>query len=112
MRASALALLSAAALASAQDGPYGIIVVEKVDPEAFNGRSNSTVNVYLTEAYENPEILGEVSTLYQIYPWYSYFCFAYKPDGTAYSDDWFGTGKPLHLSSENVPVSSIQCNAE
>ncbi|KAF2969391.1 hypothetical protein GQX73_g4205 [Xylaria multiplex] len=114
MRAAALTLLSAAALAGAQSDsdPYGIVVVEKVDPEAFNGRSNQTINVYVSEDYQNPEILGEVSTLYFIYPWYTYFCFAIREDGTYYNDEYFGIDKALHLSDDNVVVGSISCRVE
>ncbi|KAI0532663.1 hypothetical protein GGR58DRAFT_522615 [Xylaria digitata] len=114
MRAAALILLFTAALAGAQSqsDPYGIVVVEKVDPEAFKGCSNQTINVYVSEDYQNPEILGEVSKLYFIYPWYTYFCFAIREDGTYYNDDYFGIDKPLQLSEGNVVVGSISCRLE
>ncbi|KAI0968336.1 hypothetical protein F4678DRAFT_442757 [Xylaria arbuscula] len=110
MRATALTLLSAAArLASAEITP-GTIVVEKF--LCNSTYQNTTILVHPEYDFNDTKILNQVSSLYQIAPEYSYFCFAYKPDGTFYSDDWFGIDKPLHLSKHNVVVQAITCRIE
>ncbi|KAF2965741.1 hypothetical protein GQX73_g7825 [Xylaria multiplex] len=108
MRAAALTLLSAASLAAAAFDP-AIIVVEK---SLGNAYQNTTIEVSPENDYANAEVLNQVSSLYQVGPDYTYFCFAYKPDGTFYSDEWFGLGKPLHLSTNNVVVQAITCRVE
>ncbi|KAI1742960.1 hypothetical protein F4680DRAFT_388436 [Xylaria scruposa] len=108
MRATVLTLLSAAAVAKAAFDP-AIIVVEK---SLGNAYQNTTVEVHPEYDFSDPEILNQVSSLYQIGPEYTYFCFAYKPDGTFYNDEWFGLGKPLHLSTNNVVVQAITCRVE
>ncbi|KAI0516904.1 hypothetical protein F5B22DRAFT_646251 [Xylaria bambusicola] len=108
MRAAALSLLSAVGLASAQV-QNATIVVEK---SLGNAYQNTTISFSPVYDYENPEILNQVSSLYQIGPEYTYFCFATRPDGTKYSDEWFGIGKPLRLSTNNVVVKTISCYLE
>ncbi|KAI0409205.1 hypothetical protein F4802DRAFT_545837 [Xylaria palmicola] len=108
MRAAALALLPAAALASAAFDP-AIIVVEK---SLCNRYVNTTIEVHPEYDFADPEILNQVSSLYEIGPEYTYFCFAYKPDGTFYNDEYFGLDKPLHLSTNNVVVQAITCRVE
>ncbi|GAP90860.1 hypothetical protein SAMD00023353_5500410 [Rosellinia necatrix] len=118
MRATAsLTLLSAAAgLASAALKPAiaamekpAIIVVEKSLGNAYR---NTTVEVHPEYDFEDAAVLDQVSTLYQVGPEYTYFCFAYRPDGAFYSDDWFGLDKPLRLSTNNVVVKAITCRVE
>ncbi|GAW13451.1 hypothetical protein EKO27_g3908 [Xylaria grammica] len=108
MRAAAFTLISAAALASAQSKP-AVIVVEK---SLGNAYQNTTIEVSPTSDYSNPEVLNQVSSLYQIGPEFTYFCFAYNPAGEFYSDEYFGLGKPLHLSTNNVVVQAITCRVE
>ncbi|KAH8159932.1 hypothetical protein CIB48_g8310 [Xylaria polymorpha] len=109
MRATVLTLLSAAAVAKADLKP-AIIVVEK---SLGNAYQNTTVEVPIQyDGFSDPEILNQVSSLYQIGPEYTYFCFASKPNGELYSDEWFGLNKPLHLSTNNVVVKAIICAAE
>ncbi|KAI8944188.1 hypothetical protein F4801DRAFT_595134 [Xylaria longipes] len=109
MRASVLTLLSAAAVAKAAIEP-AIIVIEK---SLGNRYQNVTaVEVHAEYDFTDPELLNQVSSLYQIGPDVPYFCFAYKPDGTFYSDEWFGLDKPLRLSTNNVVVKAITCRLE
>ncbi|KAI0861263.1 hypothetical protein F4860DRAFT_524394 [Xylaria cubensis] len=108
MRNAVLTLLSAAAVAKAAIAP-AIIVVEK---SLGNAYQNTTVEVHPEYDFSDPAILSQVSSLYQIGPEYTYFCFAYKPDGTFYNDEYFGLGKPLRLSTNNVVVQAITCRIE
>ncbi|KAI0115613.1 hypothetical protein GGR51DRAFT_503569 [Nemania sp. FL0031] len=108
MRTSALTLISAAAVAQAAITPATIVVEKSLG----NGYQNTTVEVHPEYDFTDPEVLNQVSSLYQIGPEYTYFCFAYKPDGTFYSDDYFGLDKPLHLSTNNVVVQAITCRIE
>ncbi|KAI0193116.1 hypothetical protein F4808DRAFT_361922 [Astrocystis sublimbata] len=108
MRASFLTFLSAAAVATAQSRD-AVIVVEK---SLGNRYVNTTVQFPPTMDYVNDEVLGQVSSLYQIGPEFTYFCFAIKPDGTFYNEEYFGLDKPLHLSTNNVVVAAISCRIE
>ncbi|TGJ87864.1 hypothetical protein E0Z10_g950 [Xylaria hypoxylon] len=110
MRASTLTLLSAATLASAAFEDANIVVERSLG--CGKGYENTTVQVSIEHDYANPEILNQVSSLYQVDAEYTYFCFAYKPDGSFYSDEWFGLDKPLHLSTKNVVVEAITCRVE
>ncbi|KAI1812340.1 hypothetical protein GGS20DRAFT_28368 [Poronia punctata] len=91
--------------------PPAIVVVERA---VGCGRyENTTVEVYIEDDdYADPEVLSQVSTLYQIAT--TNMCIAYMPDGTTpYNNaDYFTIGKPLHLSRGNVVVSRINCNVE
>ncbi|KAK5625095.1 hypothetical protein RRF57_000811 [Xylaria bambusicola] len=108
VRAPALTLLFAVGLASAQY-KNATIVVEKF---LGNRYQNTTILFPPEFDYENPKILNQVSSLYQIGPEYTYFCFATRPDGTRYGDEWFGLGNPLHLSTDNLVVKMISCHLE
>lgn len=108
MRAAVLSLLSAASLASAAITPATIVVEKSLG----NAYQNTTIEVHPENDFVDDAILNQVSTLYQIGPEYTYFCFAYKPDGTFYSDEWFGLDKPLRLSTNNVVVKAITCRIE
>ncbi|KAI0143819.1 hypothetical protein GGR57DRAFT_507793 [Xylariaceae sp. FL1272] len=112
MRAAILSLLGLAALTTAQWEAYGALVIERYTNCSSAPYKNTTVTPEDPFDYRNDTLLAQVSSLYQVEPGFTYFCFAYKPDGTWYSDDWFGIGKPLHLSKHNVPVQSITCRVE
>ncbi|KAI1364034.1 hypothetical protein F5Y08DRAFT_308095 [Xylaria arbuscula] len=108
MRAAALTLLSVAGLASAQITPATIIVEKSLG----NAYQNTTIEVHPEYDFEDAEILNQVSSLYEVGPEYTYFCFAIKPDGTFYNEEYFGLDKPLHLSTNNVVVKAITCRIE
>ncbi|KAI0436481.1 hypothetical protein F4803DRAFT_542104 [Xylaria telfairii] len=108
MRTTLLTILSAAAVAKAAFEPATIVVEKSLG----NAYQNTTIEVSVEHDFADPEILNQVSSLYQIGPEYTYFCFAYKPNGEFYSDEWFGLNKPLRLSTNNVVVKAITCRVE
>ncbi|KAI0433132.1 hypothetical protein F5Y09DRAFT_97876 [Xylaria sp. FL1042] len=109
MRAAALTFISAAVgFASAAITPATIVVEKSLG----NAYQNTTIEVHPEYDFTDAEVLNQVSSLYQVGPEYTYFCFAYKPDGTFYNDEYFGIDKPLHLSTNNVVVKAITCRIE
>lgn len=108
MRASVLAFLSAAAItANATPITPATIIVEKAGP---NGFENTTIEVSPEHDFDDPAFLSEVTSLYELDT--EYFCFAYKPDGDFYDDEYFGIDKPLHISDTNVVVAAVTCRIE
>ncbi|KAI0200479.1 hypothetical protein F4808DRAFT_429001 [Astrocystis sublimbata] len=111
MRSSVLSLLSVAALAAADITP-GHIVIESATGNACQPLSNITVDVHIEHDFMDTSVLKRVTSLYQVDAEYTYFCFGIKPDGTFFSDNYFGLDMPLHLSDTGVELAGITCRVE
>jgi len=77
---------------------------------------NRTVAVQWDHPFQDPLILNEVSTLYQVTTEYTFYCFADRADGSRYNEEAFAL-EPLRLADEygdgnNVIVGAIECFAE
>jgi hypothetical protein len=95
-------------------------VVQQLDHNNHNNTQtryeNTTVAVQWDHPFQDPLILNEVSTLYQVTTEYTFYCFADRPDGSRYNQEAFALD-PLRLADEygdgqNVVVGAIECLPE
>ncbi|KAI0517623.1 hypothetical protein F5B22DRAFT_645802 [Xylaria bambusicola] len=118
MRTAATSLLAGlaglAGIAHAQSKPIDLIV-EKLGCEGYVNTTVKWTPYDTGLTFEDPGLLSKVSGLYieqEDISEYTFFCFAYKPDGTAYNKEAFWINHPLILAAGNVVVQYIHCLTE